>query len=92
MGFHPIHDIMAALDTTYRPCPACDGVNGTPLSAYSPADWSLVTCDTCDFVYLRDPPAYEDLVDDLAFDTGAGIVGILHLDPGRVRSSRESVT
>ena len=68
MGFHPIHDIMAALDTTYRPCPACDGVNGTPLSAYSPADWSLVTCDTCDFVYLRDPPAYEDLVDDLAFE------------------------
>lgn len=53
---------------TYRDCPACSGSAATRLDSYSPAPWQVVSCDTCDFVYLRNPPDYSALVDDFAWE------------------------
>ncbi|MFC6583503.1 hypothetical protein [Sulfitobacter aestuariivivens] len=42
--------------TAYRACPNCDGTTARPLPDYSPDGWALGQCDTCDLVYLRNPP------------------------------------
>ena len=51
-----------------RPCPACDSARSSRLDAYSPAGWDVVRCDACGFVYLQNPPAYEALEEDLAWE------------------------
>jgi SAM-dependent methyltransferase len=53
---------------TYRPCPSCDGTASTILDAYSPDPWEVAACDGCDFTYLRNPPAYEALEEDYAWE------------------------
>lgn len=51
-----------------RPCPACDSARSSRLDAYSPAGWDVVSCDDCGFVFLRNPPAYQALEEDLAWE------------------------
>ena len=51
-----------------RNCPTCDGTNAVPIAAYSPDPWQIVTCDNCELTYLRNPPAYEALEEDFAWE------------------------
>lgn len=53
---------------TYRPCPTCGGTEGTVWQAYSPDDWQVVRCASCDLTYLRNPVAYEALEEDFAWE------------------------
>lgn len=54
--------------TTPRPCPACGTDHAKRLEAYSPAEWDVVECQTCGFVYLRNPPPYQALKEDFAWE------------------------
>jgi len=51
-----------------RCCPACGTNRAKHLPFYSEGDWKVVSCDACNFVYLRNPPGYEALVDDFAWE------------------------
>lgn len=53
---------------THRHCPCCASDRGRKLDAYSPDIWVLVACEKCDFVYLQNPPPYEALIDDFAWE------------------------
>lgn len=52
----------------YRPCPVCDGTAAKALSAYSPEPWNMAECAGCAMVYLRNPPDYEALKEDFAWE------------------------
>ena len=54
-----------------RPCPQCGGSTVTPLPRYSTAEWHVVACAACGFVYLHNPPAYERLEDEFAWEKTA---------------------
>ena len=47
--------------TSNRSCPICNKCFADRLEVYSPEEWDLVTCIECGFVYLLNPPDYEDL-------------------------------
>lgn len=51
-----------------RPCPACEADRPARLDAYSPAGWDVVACGGCGFVYLRNPPPYDALKEDFAWE------------------------
>ena len=51
-----------------RTCPNCGGETATRLEAYSPAEWDVVRCQTCAMVYLQNPPPYEALEEDFAWE------------------------
>lgn len=51
-----------------RNCPVCDTVGGLPLPAYSPEPWSVVNCGGCNMTYLQNPPAYDALEEDFAWE------------------------
>ena len=55
-------------DTTYRPCPACgsDAITGL---GYAPAPWAIGQCETCEFVFLRNPVDYTALEVEYAWET-----------------------
>ncbi|WP_299303767.1 class I SAM-dependent methyltransferase [uncultured Litoreibacter sp.] len=53
---------------TYRPCPACDAPQATQIVDYSRDEWVVAECDGCAFVYLRNPPSYEALEEDFAWE------------------------
>jgi len=53
---------------TYRACPTCGATAATALPDYSPDPWVIATCDSCALVYLRNPPAYEALEEDFAWE------------------------
>ncbi len=55
-------------ETTYRDCPACEASQASLIAEYSPDDWQVSSCETCDFVYLKNPPAYEALEEDFAWE------------------------
>ena len=54
---------------TSRCCPQC-GTSNTSGEAlgYSYEQWVLKQCEQCGFVYLENPPAYEELETDLAWE------------------------
>ena len=52
----------------HRPCPACAADRATRLAAYATAEWDVVQCDACGFVYLQNPPPYEALQEDFAWE------------------------
>ncbi|WP_299831766.1 class I SAM-dependent methyltransferase [uncultured Roseobacter sp.] len=56
------------LDTSPRPCPCCTATDAEPWDRYSPDDWQVVRCITCDMTYLRNPVAYEALEEDFAWE------------------------
>jgi SAM-dependent methyltransferase len=49
-------------------CPLCDGTRRLPLSHYSVEPWQLVQCEDCSFVYLKNPPSYDRLVTEFAYE------------------------
>lgn len=51
-----------------RVCPACKSGKANALEAFSQDHWRLVSCADCDFVYLKNPPAYSALVDDFSWE------------------------
>jgi len=51
-----------------RCCPQCDSDAHEVLPAYSSGAWKIVACGDCGFVYLRNPPKYERLVDEFAWE------------------------
>jgi len=53
---------------SFRLCPSCGADCGRKLARYSPEDWEVVACTNCGFVYLQNPPPYEALVNDFAWE------------------------
>lgn len=51
-----------------RACPACGARAGRHLAAYDRDHWRIVSCGECAFVYLENPPGYDALVDDFAWE------------------------
>jgi SAM-dependent methyltransferase len=51
-----------------RACPACGAQETRILSRYSTSRWQVAECSACKFVFLRNPPAYEKLVEELAWE------------------------
>ena len=54
--------------TAPRACPVCESDQATRLDRYSPSEWDLVACANCGFVLLRNPPPYEALEEDFAWE------------------------
>ena len=53
---------------TYRACPVCTSDAAVTLDKYSPDAWQIGQCSACYLVYLRNPPAYEALEEDFAWE------------------------
>ena len=51
-----------------RACPNCAGPTATRLPRYSTPEWHVVRCADCGFVYLGNPPAYQELVETFAWE------------------------
>lgn len=51
-----------------RYCPQCGSDAYRSLPGYSSGEWMIVSCASCGFVYLSNPPEYESLVDDFAWE------------------------
>ena len=51
-----------------RACPQCGGDANKALPDYSSQGWTVVECRACGFVYLSNPPKYERLVDEFAWE------------------------
>ena len=58
----------AAVEGAIRACPQCGSAAFRALCAYSSPPWQIVECPSCTFVYLRNPPDYEHLVSDFAWE------------------------
>jgi len=58
---------------TYRVCPACGTDRAERIDAYSPEPWQVASCSACGFVFLQNPPRYEALKEDLAFEKTAAV-------------------
>jgi SAM-dependent methyltransferase len=59
---------MAFVEGVTRHCPQCRGEAFQSPPDYSAAPWQIVECPACNFVYLRNPPKYEHLVSDFAWE------------------------
>ena len=55
-------------DAQHRHCPACEANDPSTIEAFSPEPWNVATCGACGFVYLTNPPAYEALEEDFAWE------------------------
>ncbi len=53
---------------TERSCPICDESGCADLPAYSRPPWRVVACTGCRFVYLRNAPDYDRLIDEFAWE------------------------
>lgn len=51
-----------------RACPLCDSDVARPRPEYTPAPWQIGTCTNCGLTYLRNPPDYTALQDELAWE------------------------
>ena len=51
-----------------RNCPSCGTTTAQSVAVYSPDPWRIATCDGCTLTYLRNPPAYEALEEDFAWE------------------------
>jgi SAM-dependent methyltransferase len=59
---------MAIVAVVPRQCPQCGGEAFHSLPDYSAAPWQVVQCPACSFVYLRNPPQYERLSSEFAWE------------------------
>jgi len=55
-------------DDAPRSCPLCGGNDSADLPAYSREHWRVVECAGCGFTYLSNPPGYEALETDFAWE------------------------
>ena len=53
------------------PCPQCGATAVVALPRYSTAEWHVVACIDCGFVYLRNPPTYARLEEEFAWEKTA---------------------
>jgi SAM-dependent methyltransferase len=51
-----------------RSCPQCGAGEAHLLRRYSTDAWHVAACDACRFVYLRNPPAYDRLTAEFAWE------------------------
>ncbi|KIC11834.1 hypothetical protein RA19_04135 [Leisingera sp. ANG-M1] len=56
-------------DAQPRACPACGSSGYQRLAEYSPDHWEMAECTDCGFVFLRNPPGYEALKEEFAWET-----------------------
>ncbi len=49
-------------------CPVCNNAGYNVLPTYSHNEWTIAQCDNCNFVYLRNPPGYEAMVEEFAWE------------------------
>ena len=61
-------DLAMESHTSCRNCPACDNSGASPVAEYSPDPWQIASCDQCGFVFLRNPPEYEALEEEFAWE------------------------
>lgn len=55
--------------TIHRSCPLCDHDNSRHTAlAHSPTEWPLKRCDRCNFVYLERAAAYEEMIENFAWE------------------------
>jgi SAM-dependent methyltransferase len=59
---------MPSVGGVKRDCPQCGTTVFRPLTDYSSPPWELAQCETCDFVYLRNPPGSARLVSEFAWE------------------------
>jgi SAM-dependent methyltransferase len=59
---------MALVEGKPRACPQCGSEAFEELPGYSSAPWQIAECHECRFVFLRNPPAYEQLVSKFAWE------------------------
>ena len=59
---------MAIVAVVPRQCPQCGGEAFHSLPDYSAAPWQVVQYPACSFVYLRNPPQYERLSSEFAWE------------------------
>lgn len=53
----------------FRNCPYCDSDNSAfPPTNYGDRNWPIKRCNTCDFVYIEIVPAYDRLIEELAWE------------------------
>ena len=55
-------------NASHRACPNCAETQAVKLPVYSRDEWDVVACDTCDMIYLQNPPAYTSLEEDFAWE------------------------
>ena len=48
--------------------PCAPPTNHKPLPEYSEGEWNIVSCTSCSFVYLHNPPGYEALIEEFAWE------------------------
>jgi SAM-dependent methyltransferase len=59
---------MASVEGVTRACPQCGEEEFEELPGYSSGPWQVAECRSCRFVFLRNPPAYEQLVSNFAWE------------------------
>ena len=59
---------MAFVAGQARACPHCGSEAYQVLPHYSSGPWQIAECGSCGFVFLRNPPAYEELVSNFAWE------------------------
>lgn len=57
-----------AVKTTERDCACCGSPASTNLPEFNRDHWRVDACDACGFVYLKNAPEYEALVEDFAWE------------------------
>lgn len=58
----------AGVSLDMRACPACEGQQVRFLPSYSTPRWQVVECSSCRFVFLQNPPVYERMVEEFAWE------------------------
>ena len=59
---------MTEVEGAIRTCPQCGSAAFHPLADYSFPPWQIVKCGACGFVFLRNPPHYERLSSEFAWE------------------------
>src|SRR5512141_582227 len=59
---------MAAVEGATRACPQCEGAAFHALTDYSSPPWQIVENGACGFVFFCNPPQYERLSSEFAWE------------------------
>ena len=51
-----------------RSCPICKSTNKNKIKQYSTPIWKIVSCSDCHLVYLNNPPGYNSLEEEFAWE------------------------
>lgn len=52
-----------------RTCPICTSDDAEPVARFSRNVWKIVSCNECGLVYLQNPPGYQALEEEFAWQT-----------------------